>query len=72
MPKLVSPKQFMTNVAKVALPAIALVSLAYANSAEAGPIAFSACMAVCTAGTAGFGAIGCAITCWPAMAAPTP
>lgn len=72
MPKLVSPKQFMTNVAKVALPAIALVSLAYANSAEAGPIAYAACIASCSAGTFGIGTPACLAGCLPLLMAPTP
>lgn len=71
-PKLASPKQMLTNVVKIALPAIALAGLAYAYSAEAGPIAYAACIASCSVGTFGIGTPACLAGCLPLLMAPTP
>lgn len=67
-----SPAQMLTKAALVALPAIAMFSDAFVQRAEAGPIAYAACMAACSAATMGGFIPACIAACTPALAAPTP
>lgn len=72
LPTIANPKQIANNLTKIALPAIALVGLAYAYSAEAGPAAYALCVTECLALTFGAFAPACLAACTPFLAAPTP
>ena len=58
------------NLTKIAIPLIAVASLASMPSADAGPAAYAACIAACTA--AGPVALICAGLCAPLLGAPSP
>ena len=70
--QLATPKQMTKNLLKIALPAIAIVGLAYASTAHAGPLAYAACVAECTALTLGGFLPLCLTGCGPLLMAPTP
>ena len=75
-----STKQICKNLVKIALPAIALAGLAYASTAEAGPIVglmcFISCMSAGTVATGGAfipaSVAACNALCAGLTVAPTP
>lgn len=81
-PVLASPNQLRKNVAKVALPAIAIVALSSLPVSEAGPIAWAACIAICesiaaaatvaTAGAAAGSLMACVTGCAVILPLPFP
>jgi len=67
------PKQIVKNLQRFALPIIASVGLMYAaTQANAGPVAYAACVGECLALTLGGFAPACLAACSPFLAAPTP
>jgi hypothetical protein len=70
--KMATPKQMITNVAKVTLPIIALIGIMSFDPAIAGPTACIVCMTTCLAGTFGGFFAACAAACAIPCAAPTP
>jgi hypothetical protein len=58
------------NLAKVAIPLIVTAALASIPSADAGPLAYAACIAACI--SSGPLAIACWLGCTPILTAPTP
>lgn len=74
-----SLKQLRSNINKVALPAIALLSISSIQVASAGPIAWAACIVACeavaaaaTAGAAAASLMACVTACGPVMLVPFP
>ena len=77
-----SLKQLRSNINKVAVPAIALLSISSMQVASAGPIAWSACILACeavaaaataaTAGAAAASLMACVTACGPIMLLPFP
>lgn len=70
--RLSTPREILNKATMIALPVIAGLSLVYANKANAGPLAYAACMSACTAATLGAFLPACIVACTPALAAPTP
>ena len=60
------------NLNKVALPIIALFAFSQAPTANAGPIAYGACVALCSVVTSFVGVPVCVVECLPLLGAPTP
>lgn len=80
-----SASNIALNLSKVAVPLVIVAALASIPEANAGPLAYEACCAVCmstfgvaaTIGTAGIigpapGLAGCLAACLPTFFAPTP
>ncbi len=77
-----SLKQLRSNINKVALPAIALLSISSMQVASAGPIAWAACIVACeavaaaataaTAGAAAASLMACVTACGPVFVLPFP
>jgi len=73
MPRLATPKEVLDRVAKISYLAIgSFAILAMAHQAEAGPVAYAACVTECLALTLGGFAPACLAACAPFLAAPTP
>lgn len=75
MPTIASPKQIVRNVSRIALPAIALAGMSMLRGAEAGPIAYAACVALCCGTFPPLIPVllpSCAAGCAPLLALPTP
>ena len=66
----ISIPTILSNINKIAIPAILLVGLSYIQAAEAGPIAYAACMAAC--GTTGPFVAACWVGCVPLLTMPGP
>lgn len=79
-PSIANSRQIVNNLTKIALPIIAFVAAEQIRSADAGPVAYTACVVAetFTLMAATFGACGpaCAAAaaahCLPLLAAPTP
>jgi hypothetical protein len=57
---------------KLAPAIVAIHMISSIPTAEAGPVAYAACMTACTAATGGAFIPVCAAVCAPTLAAPTP
>ncbi|MDR2539878.1 MAG: hypothetical protein LBC45_04715 [Chlamydiales bacterium] len=77
-----SPTQFMRNVNRIALPAIALFATSAVQTADSGPIAWAVCIAACeavaisataaTSGAAAASLIACVKACGAILPLPFP
>lgn len=72
MPKMDSPQNILKKITTIAVPAIVMLGMQQAATAEAGPLAYAACVAECTAATLGSFLPACLAACTPFLAAPTP
>ena len=70
--RLATKEETFGRLAKIALPAIALSVALAPTQAEAGPLTFAGCMAICLAATWGAFAPACAAACAAAVVTPTP
>jgi hypothetical protein len=60
------------RISKLAIPIIIIAALSSIPTAEAGPIAYAACVMPCSTLTSGIGAFACLVLCAPFFTAPCP
>lgn len=70
--RLATRTEIASRITTIALPAFVLLSLSSPSQAQAGPLAYLACVGECAALTLGGFLPLCAAACAPLMAAPTP
>ena len=74
-PELATPAQALKNVKKIAIPLIALTGFTMIQAAEAGPLAYAACVTICCGTFPPLIPVllpSCATGCAPLLALPTP
>lgn len=70
--RLATKSEILSKLTKLALPAIALSVALAPEKAEAGPLTFAGCMAICLAATWGAFAPACAAACAASIVVPAP
>lgn len=68
----VNPTHILGNIKKISYLCVGIFAASNLELAQAGPVAYAACLAICSALTAGGFLPACAAACAPALAAPTP
>lgn len=67
-----NPHEIINRLTRIAVPVLTIAGVSIAQQANAGPVAYMACMNTCIAATLGGFAPLCIAGCIPFLTAPTP